>query len=391
MMMIPEFLLSQCGNHRQKKENLEHACTKKRKAPTRSLRQGSGETSKTNITQLATFCQRSREASILYPLVVCILFVALYQFRLISDIAFHSVKQDDFDRALMATRYTPMVRNRRSSIAFEFQPKNSTVSETKTYYSKQQQHQKQNTVHNLEISQLQQIPKVILPTSSLVLADTESYDFGSLHLKFARGRQTRRFISLYDDQILDQQRQQLLEEIDRIGTIDGQDPDDNEIENSETQCRRMPWKSQNFPTCNSFHELDTLQQQDMTLLGAENYKDSYLVPDLVVSSIQPSTANFVLKRTQFPDLEAYDPGREPSPISFQAAQIDAIVMEKLTSSPFITDIYGFCGYNTFTEAVPQKLFSKIIPLNDSKSDIIPDNSLPSISPEDKLSIALQMV
>ena len=72
---------------------------------------------------------------------------------------------------------------------------------------------------------------------------------------------------------------------------------------------------------------------------------------------------------------------------------DAMVMERLTASPRIVDIYGHCGTSVLTEFFPGEVEEFLIPgpgrrekLND-KNDVDPKNDLTA---EEKLYIALQM-
>ena len=81
--------------------------------------------------------------------------------------------------------------------------------------------------------------------------------------------------------------------------------------------------------------------------------------------------------------------------NYEFTRMDALVMERLTSSPRIVDIYGHCAVSVMTEHLPIEMESTIIsgsgyvsenPLHDSK-DVDPKNDL---TPTEKLTIALEM-
>jgi len=81
--------------------------------------------------------------------------------------------------------------------------------------------------------------------------------------------------------------------------------------------------------------------------------------------------------------------------NFEYARMDALVMERLTSSPRIVDIYGYCGFTVVTEGVQNEVQSHVIygsgyinpsDLNDTKTM----RSLSPYTPRQKLHMALSM-
>lgn len=76
-------------------------------------------------------------------------------------------------------------------------------------------------------------------------------------------------------------------------------------------------------------------------------------------------------------------------------QRDAIVMERLTNSPRIVDVYGYCATSTIVEAMSSEVEEFVIPGNgmakqkelDRLSDVHPMNNF---TIKEKLDIALEM-
>jgi serine/threonine protein kinase len=82
--------------------------------------------------------------------------------------------------------------------------------------------------------------------------------------------------------------------------------------------------------------------------------------------------------------------------NYEFVRMDAIVAERLTSSPRIFDIYGFCGYTVMSEFFPHgdmldilvdgEGFSEPEDMND-KEDVNPQNNL---TPIEKVQVSLNM-
>jgi serine/threonine protein kinase len=75
--------------------------------------------------------------------------------------------------------------------------------------------------------------------------------------------------------------------------------------------------------------------------------------------------------------------------------MEGLIMERLTASPYITDIYGFCGATSMLEVMPREVNEIIQPgrgrANQTRLDqldnVYPENQL---FPVDKAHIALEM-
>lgn len=123
-------------------------------------------------------------------------------------------------------------------------------------------------------------------------------------------------------------------------------------EADEEGCVRPPWHSYSFQTCNEIHGIDL---KDMILRG--NGKDNnphgfgFVAAGLwrsvyVVSArdAQEVSVLKVMKGEHSVDARNIDRHRR-----------DALVMERLTGSPNVVDIYGFCGNTVLTEFAPKPL------------------------------------
>jgi len=150
------------------------------------------------------------------------------------------------------------------------------------------------------------------------------------------------------------------------------------FEETKKTCRRLSWHKNYFPNCNAFHEIEIIKGKNR-YLGSGAYREAYLQheifdPQLVVKVQRFRKNPFKMDRYEF-------------------IRMDALVMERLTSSPRIADIYGHCATSIYSEFLPKEAEEFIIigdgdgsDLND-KDDVDPKN-LFSIS--EKLDMALQM-
>lgn len=104
------------------------------------------------------------------------------------------------------------------------------------------------------------------------------------------------------------------------------------------------WQSMAFPTCNSLHELnifDTspylaqLTHYSAKLLGKGWFRDAWNVFDGVHNT------SFAIKTLRLQ--------RDFLPEYFELHRRDAVALERLTQSPYVMDVYGYCGQSTMNE------------------------------------------
>eukprot|EP00986_Skeletonema_menzelii_P014818 scaffold10345_cov144-Skeletonema_menzelii.AAC.1 len=95
------------------------------------------------------------------------------------------------------------------------------------------------------------------------------------------------------------------------------------------------WQTTSFPTCSSIHELDLYSKSrsgEFAYLTSGGYNDLFTLED-TVNGIDPNLAIKILQEgTSYTDRN-YDRVRR-----------DGLILERSTKSPYVMDIYGFCGF-----------------------------------------------
>jgi hypothetical protein len=163
-----------------------------------------------------------------------------------------------------------------------------------------------------------------------------------------------------------------------------------------TGCNRPKWAFDQYVNCNAFHELPLARNDQENLaqyLAHGFYRETY--------RFQPrgtSTA-FVLKQLRLSDDVQFDYW------FLGTMRIEALLMERLSASPHIGDIFGYCAMSTFVQE-GEEITYDIVPAEDSGRErgrisqqeldgvyqtngVSPFNE-PKLNVKDKLVIALQM-
>eukprot|EP00586_Coscinodiscus_wailesii_P018368 CAMPEP_0172497374 /NCGR_PEP_ID=MMETSP1066-20121228/99037_1 /TAXON_ID=671091 /ORGANISM="Coscinodiscus wailesii, Strain CCMP2513" /LENGTH=363 /DNA_ID=CAMNT_0013270107 /DNA_START=655 /DNA_END=1746 /DNA_ORIENTATION=- len=150
------------------------------------------------------------------------------------------------------------------------------------------------------------------------------------------------------------------------------------LDKSHTTCKQFPWHKLYHPTCNLFHEFPLLD----FYVGSHGYfRDAWMPTE---ESLEQDA---VLKSLRFKHKYGAN--------SFENVRKDALVMERLTASPRIANIYGHCGTSVTTERFYEELEEFIVPgegLIDPKDlhdtdDVKPQNNFTAT---EKLEMALHM-
>jgi len=112
------------------------------------------------------------------------------------------------------------------------------------------------------------------------------------------------------------------------------------------QCTLMAaWQITVFPTCNLLHEIPLLQDSSVSLLSRQgSWRDVWSLQD-------GHQQQAVLK---LPKME-----REFGHQAHQYSRVDAMAMERLTASPYVVDIFGFCGLSVVSQWAPTSSYSLI--------------------------------
>jgi hypothetical protein len=134
------------------------------------------------------------------------------------------------------------------------------------------------------------------------------------------------------------------------------------LEDRPTKCRRPSFKMRYYPTCNAAHEVpldrdydpdrrsgggDVIPSFDSFYSNHGFYRDVWVIhqPDMNVKA--------VLKMLRW----------EHSYTNEKATYVvnDAMVMERLSKSPRIIDIYGHCGTTVWVEPIPFEIEAVVVP------------------------------
>jgi serine/threonine protein kinase len=105
----------------------------------------------------------------------------------------------------------------------------------------------------------------------------------------------------------------------------------------------MPCQTKSFPNCNSLRELPNVATNS-DYLGTGGWRLTFAHHQL---------PDAVLKLFTLDDDYNYDP------LSYEIHRVDALVSERLTASPFVMDIYGYCGLSAIYEP-GQTTLSKVV-------------------------------
>lgn len=116
------------------------------------------------------------------------------------------------------------------------------------------------------------------------------------------------------------------------------DADDDQISENKV-CRKIAEHELNFQNCNEFHQLDRLDpSSELKYLNAGGYREVFSMVHPVADEASELIA---LKDTSYDHEMKID--------DYEFVRMDAIVAERLSASPRIYDIYGFCGLGILSE------------------------------------------
>ncbi|KAL7543526.1 hypothetical protein ACHAXR_012816 [Thalassiosira sp. AJA248-18] len=115
----------------------------------------------------------------------------------------------------------------------------------------------------------------------------------------------------------------------------------------EDDCAPMEkWQTKEFPSCNKMHEIDLIMQEDIKLFGTNGYwrnawRVDYSCNKRNHTHIEGCIETVVLKmlKLQHNFEDAH----------YEHDRVDAMAMERLTSSPHVINIFGACANSVLTE------------------------------------------
>ncbi|KAL9190903.1 hypothetical protein ACHAXT_000609 [Thalassiosira profunda] len=163
------------------------------------------------------------------------------------------------------------------------------------------------------------------------------------------------------------------------------------------------------PTCNEVHstvsgpswltgEEYISKDRRSRFLGAGAYRQVFLLEKQFTSSsdevIFKSMKRLPPGKRSLEERAAYNPDEVYKQIElYDDMRKDSMVMELLTSSPRIADIYSFCGLSSIIEYAPGNLEDYVLPTNGEKEGDDDDDPTPvnnHIEPLEKLEMALEL-
>ncbi len=114
--------------------------------------------------------------------------------------------------------------------------------------------------------------------------------------------------------------------------------DENGAIDKNKRCRKITDHGLNLQNCNEFHQLDRLDpSHQIKYLNAGAYRQVFSI----VRSYSNQTELIAIKDISTDHDLTYD--------DYEFVRMDAVVAERLSASPRIYDIYGFCGIGILSE------------------------------------------
>jgi len=131
-------------------------------------------------------------------------------------------------------------------------------------------------------------------------------------------------------------------------------------------CVQMsPWQSMSFPTCNNLHEMgfvSSLEDTSLRLLSSSgSWRDAWRFKAWVPFNQRQILQNVILKTIKFEHTlqDRY----------FEHSRVDALSMERLTSSRYVMNIHGFCGMSVVTERGTDDIIHFVKHLSSSRDKV----------------------
>jgi len=226
-----------------------------------------------------------------------------------------------------------------------------------------------------------EFPKPQYHSAILTPENEHKKDKGGLKIKpvkdFAVGRKVKEDQHALSGRIYTKKDVEKSKYVDSYYAFDDDDVRSHHFHNDN--CKRTSWHKFYFPTCNNFHEMD-MRHDDSKKVGSGYYRT-------VFTAKNPLGHDFALKMLKYKHAFKYD--------FYEFIRVDALVMERLTSSPRIVDIYGHCGTTVMTEQLEYDVERYIITESgypgkhglQDKHDVKPQNDYTA---SEKLEMALEM-
>jgi hypothetical protein len=197
------------------------------------------------------------------------------------------------------------------------------------------------------------VPPTIFKSKEEFLSEHELLpDFNGLDVpSLAESVEFMRVVRIDRDQrIFSHDRMKQLEEMNvHPGGVGRRYEDDFEY-STKHDCRRNKWRSRKLPNCNFAHEVFNLDRTNeygtIEFKGAGAFRNSWL--------FESKSDQFVVKSLRLKSGLSADYS-----MMYQIHK-EAIVMERLTPSPRIVDIFGYCGTTVVAEYMNRQITGDIV-------------------------------
>jgi hypothetical protein len=163
------------------------------------------------------------------------------------------------------------------------------------------------------------------------------------------------------------ERQEMLEAMNvHVGGIGRRYEDDFEY-SVKHECRRNNWRSKKLPNCNMAHEVHNLDRtteyDSIVFKGAGAFRNSWLF-----ESPAASVGNKRRQQQREPQLKEQfvvksmrlRSGLDADYSMLYQISKEAIIMERLSGSPRIVDIFGYCGTTVVAEYMNKQVTGDIV-------------------------------
>ncbi len=250
-------------------------------------------------------------------------------------------------------------------------------------------------------------PSAYQGSRSLAETIDQDPDFGELEISFYPASTPSRMIrpsddhtkleSPQEDETTDSYAQDddIIESAQATLLQDSNDDDAIDYNHIPNRCQRIQEHRLSFPTCNEFHQLDhtasNLLPSGYAYVNRGYFREVFSLDHLYRKDTlwRFGRDRLALKQIRYKDSDATHE-------YFEYVRMDAIVAERLTASPRIYDIYGYCGLSILSEYFYHGDIEKQSILNDGflsstslddEEGVDPQNDL---TPEQKLVLGLEM-
>ena len=183
-------------------------------------------------------------------------------------------------------------------------------------------------------------------------------------------------------------------------------PDTKWYETPDPDCQEPSWKSRQYPTCNMMHAGDFMTDINSRQTGyvfycgmlcdhvavQRHHSRTLLMPNRskgfsrVAWAVHDYTMDTsVLKMLKLKHNVTVD--------TLNEVHLDAVIMEELSTSPRIMEMYSYCGTSIIVKSMPYSVLDEITPPKSKLWNLLPSRRVAprnGLSPSTKLRYALEM-